>query len=934
MKTIRIMTLAGFMTAFIGQTWADTTEGKSVSATIAVADSSAVIKGRIIDNQGEVLAGATIRIEKDGMGTISDINGYYTLSRVKAGKHKLLVSYVGYESKEIEVKLTKGKTSIYNITLSEGVALKEVQIKGALNGQRKAYNMQHQGMGVINIVSSDQTSKYPDSNIGDALKRINGINVQYDQGEARFGQVRGTSPDLSSVTVNGNRMPSAEGDTRSVQLDLIPTDMIQTIEVNKVVTSDMDGDAIGGSINLVTKNSPYRRTFNATVGSGWNFISDKAPLDLGLTYGDRFFGNKLGMMAAATYQNAPAGSDNTEFEYIVKKDQVVLDNAQIRQYYVTRRRQSYSLSFDYDINANNRLTLKGIYNRRDDWENRYRITYKDISKGEGAMSGRIQTKGSSANNRDARLELQQTMDLAIGGEHQLGNVKLNWGADYSRATEDRPNERYFDLQLKKQTFTFTDQFNRQPYTTSTIDPTDGGKWSIKEITNSDREIAENDYKAHLDLELPLLKGLYASKLKAGIKYSTKTKSRETRAYDYTDWYKSTYGQEYENNYTLQVRDGFMPGSQYQKANFVSREYLGSLNLDPANGTFIKENASTNFDATEHITAAYLRYDQKLGERMNLMLGLRMEATNLTYSGLMWEVNEDTEEETLTPTGESHNNYINLLPSILWKWDINKQWLVRASFTETLSRPKYSYLIPSAGVNSHSESRTEVTLGNPDLKPAVSYNLDLSTEYYFQQLGLVSAGLFYKRINGFVVNEVTNGNYKKWNDCEITTPVNGFDGNLYGLELGLSRDFGFITPALRCIGFDGNYTLTGNSVATCRVGNKSEQILPGTPEQMLNASIYFDKAGFKARVSYNYTSAFQDDEEYQSDSRLRRYYDATSYLDVNLSYTLGRKFKTTFYCDFKNLTNQPLRYYIGGQKDCTTQVEYYAPKINVGIKIAL
>ena len=140
------------------------------------------------------------------------------------------------------------------------------------------------------------------------MKRISGINVQYDQGEARFGQVRGTSADLSSVTINGNRVPSAEGDTRNVQLDLIPADMIQTIEVSKVVTPDMDGDAIGGSINLVTKNSPYKRTINATAGSGYNWISEKAQLNLGFTYGDRFFNDRLGMLLSASYQNAPSGS--------------------------------------------------------------------------------------------------------------------------------------------------------------------------------------------------------------------------------------------------------------------------------------------------------------------------------------------------------------------------------------------------------------------------------------------------------------------------------------------------------------------------------------------------------------------------------------------------------------------------------------------------
>ena len=169
------------------------------------------------------------------------------------------------------------------------------------------------------------------------MKRISGINVQYDQGEARFGQVRGTSADLSSVTINGNRVPSAEGDTRNVQLDLIPADMIQTIEVSKVVTPDMDGDAIGGSINLVTKNSPYKRTINATAGSGYNWISEKAQLNLGFTYGDRFFNDRLGMLLSASYQNAPSGSYDTEFMWEQNEDgKVYVSDYQMRQYFVTR----------------------------------------------------------------------------------------------------------------------------------------------------------------------------------------------------------------------------------------------------------------------------------------------------------------------------------------------------------------------------------------------------------------------------------------------------------------------------------------------------------------------------------------------------------------------------------------------------------------------
>ena len=268
------------------------------------------ICGRVIDNVQETLPGASIYIEKLQTGVVSDMNGFYTLPNLRPGTYTVKVSYVGYEPVEMDLIVTGGKALEYNFIMNEGCELQEVTVKGAFQGQRKAINMQKNALGITNVVSADQVGKFPDSNIGDALKRINGINVQYDMGEARFGQVRGTSADLTSVTVNGNRLPSAEGDTRNVQLDLIPADMVQTIEVSKVVTSDMDGDAIGGTINLVTKNTPYKRVFNATIGTGYNAVSDKMQLNLGLTYGNRFFNDKLGMMMAASYQNAPGGREN------------------------------------------------------------------------------------------------------------------------------------------------------------------------------------------------------------------------------------------------------------------------------------------------------------------------------------------------------------------------------------------------------------------------------------------------------------------------------------------------------------------------------------------------------------------------------------------------------------------------------------------------
>ena len=892
-----------------------------------------VMRGRIVDAQNQVLPGATVMIESLHTGVVSDVNGYYTLANLKPGTYIVKVTYVGYQPKTMKLTVQPDKTAVQDFVLTDGVELEGVEVKGAFHGQSRAINQQKNNFNLTNVVSADQVGKFPDSNIGDALKRINGINVQYDQGEARFGQVRGTSPDLSSVSINGNRLPSAEGDARNVQLDLIPADMIQTIEVNKVVTADMDGDAIGGAINLVTKNTPYKRVFNITAGTGYNWISDKMQLNLGATWGDRFFNDKFGIMAAVSYQNSPAGSDNTEFEYDLDDEgNVVLTDAEVRQYYVTRERQSYSLSMDYDFNADNKIYFNGIYNRRNDWENRYRVSYKDLADGAGEMKTEIQTKAGSKDNRGARLELQQTMDFTLGGDHLLWDrLQMDWMASYSRASEDRPDERYFTIQQKDMTIDMEDEGGRQPYAITPIS-VHSGDWEVDEFTNANEWIRENEWKAKVDFELPLASGLFGNSLKFGAKYTNKHKTKEVLCYDYKDGYESIYGIDYTNYYTSQIRDGFMPGSQYKAMDFVSKDYLEQFNAKDwalLGGEQVLEESAGDYDATEEVTAAYLRFTQKLGRKFTVMAGLRMEYTNLETSGFNWNIDENG-DETLDPTGKFKNDYVSWLPSFLVKWDATDDLKVRASYTKTLARPKYSHLVANASYNTE-ESPVEITLGNPDLKPITSHNVDLSADYYFKSVGLVSAALFYKRVKDYSVNLTRDMAYGNYAEAEVSQPLNAFDADLLGVEIGFQRDFGFISPALRCLGFYGNYTYTHSNIVKSAFGDKDEQNLPGSPEHMANASLYFDKWGLNVRLSYNFTSAFQDDEEYVEETALRRYYDETHYMDLNASYTWGKNTKYTFYVQANNLLNQPLRYY-QGEKDRTMQVEYYGAKLNAGFKV--
>lgn len=904
------------------------------------------VRGRIIDASKQTLPGASIYIENLRTGVTSDVNGYYTFANLNPGTYTIKISYVGYSPVEMKITIPAGKTLEKDVVLNEGLELQEVVVGSAFQGQRRAINSQKNSLGITNVLSADQVGKFPDSNIGDALKRISGINVQYDQGEARFGQVRGTSADLSSVTINGNRIPSAEGDTRNVQLDLIPADMIQTIEVNKVVTPDMDGDTIGGSINLVTKNSPYKRTITATAGSGYNLISEKAQLNLGFTYGDRFFNDKLGVMLSASYQNAPSGSDDVEFVWDTdSKGTICLTDYQIRQYYVTRERQSYSAAFDWDINANHKLFFKGIFNNRNDWENRYRLTLKDLNKdvnkkkedavADNKASVRLQTKAGSPNNRNARLERQRTMDFTLGGEHLFGKLSMDWNASYARASEERPNERYLGYELKKQSFDIDMSDTRRPYASPQTGSTLilNNSFSLQELTEQQQDIVEKDLKFSMNFKLPLVKGFYSNQLRFGAKVVDKSKDKDLEFYDYEPVDEKAFNSNSFSNTSEQNRNGYIPGEKYKAGTFVSKEYIGGLDLNNGNlfnKTENPEELAGEYKARETVTAGYLRFDQNFGKKLSAMVGLRLENTHLKYNGRKLTLDDGGDPESLTITPDVKDSYLNVLPSVLLKYNVSEDFKIRGSFTETLSRPKYSALIPNVNINNKDN---ELTLGNPELKPTTSFNFDLSADYYFKSVGLVSIGVYYKDINDFIVTQTVRGyEYEGKSYNKFMQPRNAGDANLLGLEVGYQRDFGFIAPALKCIGFYGTYTYTHSKVNNFNFAgreNEKDLKLPGSPEHTANASLYFEKGGLNVRLSYNFASDFID--EMGESAFYDRYYDKVNYMDVNASYTFGKKLRTTFYAEANNLLNQPLRYY-QGISERTMQSEHYGVKVNAGIKI--
>ncbi|MCB0640303.1 MAG: TonB-dependent receptor plug domain-containing protein, partial [Phaeodactylibacter sp.] len=528
--------------------------------------------------------------------TFSDRDGYYAFAKVSEGNHQVDVSYIGFTNQSTTISVAANSIATANFILEAGVELAEVVVVGQVVGQAKALNQQAANANITNIIAADQVGRFPDANIGDALKRVPGISVQYDQGEARFGSVRGIAPQLNSVTINGERIPSAEAEIRTIQLDLIPSDMIQTIEVNKAVTADMDADAIGSSINLVTRSAPYEQRISGTIGGGYNLLAGKPTYNASLIYGNRFAEDRLGVIVSASIFDNNLGSDNVEAEwtYDDANDNDVFDEGeafwpeeiQIRQYYLRRLRQSYSASFDYKINPANTLYLKGIFNHRQDWENRYRSIFKDIEEDNGVWYGETEreVKSGTSDINYARLEDQQMMSFSLGGDHLLGGVKLTWSGSYAKASEDRPNERYFEInsdELVPLTVDFSNP--RTPYVDATESQfrNPSSAWKFSTITEEFQYTEDVDMNGRVDLQIPI-SNKKRNFVKVGVRYRGKQKQRENDFYEYAPENDSLFLLDALNNLEDQSKDNFLAGD-YVVGSFPTREYVGDLDL--ANGKF-------------------------------------------------------------------------------------------------------------------------------------------------------------------------------------------------------------------------------------------------------------------------------------------------------------------------------------------------------------
>ena len=937
------------------------------------------IKGTVSDKgSGDFLPGANVFLEGTNYGTSSDRAGNYSINGVPDGDYTLIVTYVGYSDYSNSVSVGPDAVT-HNAQMSVSyIAMDAVNVSGLAQGQAKALSQQRSANNIKNIVSSDMIERFPDQNVADAIQRLPAVSLETDHGEGRYVQIRGAEAQLNTTTLNGIRIPSPEDTERMVSLDVIPSFLLGSIELSKALTPDMDGDAIGGSVNLITKNGfDYDgRTMNLKIAGGQRTMRGKNTSMAAFNYADQLMDNKLGLIISTSYENNDMHTDNIEmewddkYEYVTEEvddeedetyvvaeveDKIILTDLQLRNYSLARERMGITGNLDYKLNDNSKLYVRTMWNRYTDWEERDRMRYrfdKSVDEEEPG-SGYDPAKDGLAVNlarieRDlkSRTSVSYINSYTFGGEHQFGNIDVDYNYTISHAEELRTPSTNITFVVKDVNWDY--EYSDEHYPTmsnftdddgGSFDPDDASNYELDEIEllgkyfpsakNPDGNLAtDDDQIMALNVSMDLSVGPLSGKVKAGVKMSSKEKVSDRTGNELWGWdgdddiemtgfKKDLDGEDFlDGNYTHIV------GIDVDKIHDHMKDNIDSYERFPLYEDVFFET----WNAKEDLTAFYGMADMRMGN-MNIIAGARMENAATEYTSWVGDIAEIEDEEgtyeeslALLTAVTSKSDHSVALPMFHVKYGINNNMFARLAYTESMARSNYGSLVPFVLAE-----EDEAEAGNPDLVPAHSKNIDLMLEYYAGPLGIVSFGYFTKDIaDYFYVGVMEDYILQGKEYAEVKMPQNGENATLSGWEFNVQQQLSFLPGPLSGLGVYANYTST---MSEAYYGSdRDKTTLPGQAGNTGNFSLSYETKKLSARFSYALSDQYIVEVGDDADEDI--YYEPANRIDISLSY--DPMDNLTILADLMNVNNAPLGYF-QGSSSTPIQRELYGPSFRVGLQ---
>ena len=831
------------------------------------AQSTGKIAGKVTEaTSGTSLPGANVIIVGTTIGVAADLQGNYTLSNIQSGSYKLKVSFLGYQEQVLDVAVQTNKTVAIDFALQETVTELDVAVVyGELTrGQAKSLNEQKNAPNIKNVVSSEQFQLFPDRNAAETTARIPGVSISYDQGEGEVITIRGIGPEFNSLTINGQRIPAPDPDLgRAVGLDLLSQDLMENIVVTKALTPDMDADAIGGNVNFQMKQAPDAGVLAINLGGGYNLQHSEFNqygndiIDISTYGGQRFFENKLGILAALSYYKTNRGSMLRQLEYEDPAISQVIFAQHSNDYDVLRERWGINLNTEYRFDQFNKVYLNLNHNRFFDKEIRRLVDWN--------IGDEVETKETRN-----RVEDQFLTGGMFGGNHDFNGIKLDYIGSWITAKEDMPARTYFRFQRDFDFSNFTNEEVKNFGVTTKFSGQDTLK--INRIRVDDKLKQDTDASGVVNLEVPFELLQRPSALKFGGKYLNKNVKFEARRLQLRNFAQ-----------THTIGEGEF-GFEDVIVNPNETTYLGAKRSE------YLDQSSDNYDASETIMSVYGMATVNLTEELSVLAGVRFENTKSKYKTLAIEsVNKE----------KSDASYSNILPSAHLTYRFNDNMNLRFAFSSGISRPDYKTLTP---FEFRDDDAREISKGNPDLEATTSNNFDLMFESYSSYLGLLSAGIFYKNMTNVVISSQTiqtlpfGGGTQQY---EVTIPINGDeDATVYGLELAANQRLNFLgLPLLDNFNIYANYTYTKSEF---KVGGRTVP-LGFSPENILNLALMYDNTDIG--LSFVISNNLRDDIliAVGNDKFTDVFYKKEYHLDISLRQKIFSNL--SIYLQLNNLTDQ-------------------------------
>ena len=958
---------AGFVLCPLGLVCGSVFSAVAVSAQSAASGAgSGTVSGRV-SNAGtrEYLEGAVVTLEPGGLSVLTAPTGEFVFLRVADGAYTVAASYAGLEAKATRVAVSGGGRVEQDFPLTATIyQLDSVVVAGEREGNAAAVTAQRNANNVKNVMASDAFGNVADLNIGNFLMRMPGVTKSEAEGDVVGISVRGISSDLSMVTIDGEQGANASplgGMKRAFEVDKISADFIESIEIIKSLTPDMDAGAVGGIVNMKTKSALTRKGRHLTFQAGESYNVWRSTLRpfVSITYSDVLGASqKFGVLLTASYNKTNKPRDNSNFAYETTTDTnrpIWFNATPWGEDWTNHTRMGLSGRFDYKLSATTTVYAS--------------LTFSDyhvvLDRRRGSLSNptvanlvTVTNTVSEARNQTFTYVQQllerriKTQSYMAGGESRLLGGKLDFQGTYS------PSDGHQNTTTTNRTVTGAqirqDRSKTHQYVTITQtggpDVFDPKNTLLSAVNLPSSDLGDRVAGAQLNLARNL-DTAWPLVLKVGGRYRSVEKTNDDTAANYAyvgpNGVQGPVGAANDDNLprffdlkyshkTFDYPTDRMPFFDQSKITQTLKDTSAYFTQNVE--TSLQNSIINDAKITEDITAAYVMGTLKTG-RLTTVAGVRFEGTRVTGHGFKNEITRAeaarrtafvgpvTPEESVRRTLAQYNNpiktrsdYSNYFPSVNFKYTVRQNFLLRAAFAESIGRPAIGSIQPTLNVNVDAAT---LSANNPDLKPQRSRNLDLSLEYYFKSTGLVSAGAFRKDLSDFIFASGSpiplqpgNPYGEEYVGYNLSTSVNGGKAWVRGLEFAYQQQFSdFGLKLLRPFGVFGNFTwLQTEGNYTSPTGVSSSGSVPDFTPRSGNIGVSWIAYGWTVRVKGKYESDRL--RIYNVNPAARTYVNDNFPIDLNVAYAINRRFSvfvdvinvfdSRTFDDYQYVEDRPLR----------------------------